>query len=63
MKPEALNVIKMLSKPIADRMPFEGVELTKFIQKIPFFKQFFPVHSENFVTMCLSCELIRFKAG
>ena len=45
MKPEALNIIKMISKPHNERMPFEGIELTKFIQKIPFFNRFFPIQA------------------
>lgn len=45
MKPEAMNIIKMISKPMNERMPFEGVELTKFVQKLSFFKRFFPFQS------------------
>lgn len=45
MKPETMNIIKMISKPFNERMPFEGVELTKFVQKLPFFRRFFPYQS------------------
>lgn len=40
-----MNIIKMISKPITERMPFEGVELTKFVQKLTFFKRYFPYQS------------------
>lgn len=63
MKPEALNIIKMISKPINERMPFEGIELTKFVQKIPFFHRFFPSQAEKFVSFCLSAQLMEFEPG
>lgn len=49
-----MNIIKMLSKPTTERMPFEGVELTKFLQRIPFFKRMFHTQSEKFISLCLS---------
>ncbi len=58
-----MNIVKMISKPMNERMPFEGVELTKFVQKLSFFKRFFPFQSEKFITLCLSSFLMEFRPG
>ena len=63
MKPQAMNIIKMISKPIYQRMPFEGVELTKFVQKLTFFKKYFPYQSQKFISFCLTSSFMQFKAG
>jgi hypothetical protein len=45
MKAEAAQLCKMLSKAQSERMPFEGVEIAKSLQRIPFFVKFFDMKS------------------